>query len=138
MANYNKVILMGNLVADPDIKTLPSGTLTARFRLAVNDRYRTADGELKEETLFMDIDAFGRQAEVAQEYLGKGRAVFVEGRLRQSNWETEDGQKRSAIRVSCRRFIMMGRAGGPPPETASGDKEPETDAPGVDDAADEF
>jgi single-strand DNA-binding protein len=137
MTSYNKVILMGNLVADPDIKTLPSGTLTARFRLAVNDRYRTADGELKEETLFIDVDAFGRQAEVAQEYLAKGRAVFVEGRLRQSSWETDDGQKRSAIRVSCRRFIMMPRTGGPPPEEAPGDTETGTGAPG-DEAVDEF
>lgn len=137
MTSYNKVILMGNLVADPDVKTLPSGTLTARFRLAVNDRYRTADGELKEETLFIDVDAFGRQAEVAQEYLAKGRPVFVEGRLRQSSWETDDGQKRSAIRVSCRRFIMMARTGGLPPETAAGDTETGTDAPG-DDTVDEF
>jgi len=148
MASYNKVILMGNLVADPEVKTLPSGTLTARFRVAVNDRYRGADGELKEDSLFIDVDVYGRNAEVAKEYLEKGRPVFVEGKLRQSRWETEDGQKRSAIRVFCRRFIMIPKAGGPapeadepdaaPPESVTGDVETAADVPGADETENEF
>lgn len=148
MASYNKVILMGNLVADPEVKTLPSGTLTARFSIAVNERYRNSEGEFVEEAHFFDVDVFGRQAEIAQEYLEKGRPVFVEGSLRQNRWETEDGQKRSKIRVRCRRFIMMSRTGGPapevdvpgapPPESGAGDIEPEASAPDADDAVDEF
>ena len=159
MASYNKVILMGNLVADPEIKTLPSGTLTARFSVAVNERYKNSEGEFVEEAHFFDVDVFGRQAEIAREYLGKGLPVFVEGSLRQNRWETEDGQKRSKIRVRCRRFIMMSRAGEPPvaahgppeaageppeaagepPEAAgSGDAAQETEPPGADDAVDEF
>ena len=114
MASYNKVILMGNLVADPEIKTLPSGTLTARFSIAVNERYKNSEGEFVEEAHFFEVDVFGRQAEIAQEYLKKGRPVFVEGSLRQNRWETDDGQKRSKVRIKCRRFIMMSRAGEPP------------------------
>jgi single-strand DNA-binding protein len=114
MASYNKVILMGNLTRDPELKYLPSGTAVARLGLAVNHSYTDRQsGEKKEEVCFIDLDAFGRTAETMNEYLQKGRTVLIEGRLRYRTWETDDGQKRGKHDVFVERFTFVGsRQGG--------------------------
>jgi len=98
MVSYNKVILIGNLTKDPEIRYTPSGTPVTSFRLAVNHRYKQGE-ELKEEVCFIDVVVFGKQAEACGQYLGKGSSVIVDGRLQERRWETEDGQKRSKHEV---------------------------------------
>lgn len=114
MASYNRVILMGNLTRDPELKYLPSGTAVARFGLAVSRTYNDRQtGEKREEVCFVDLDAFGRTAETMNEYLQKGSPVHIEGRLRFRTWETDDGQKRSKHEVVVDRFTFVGgRQGG--------------------------
>jgi single-strand DNA-binding protein len=104
MLEINKVFLLGNLTRDPDVRYLPSGTMLSEFDLAVNRSYKDKSGEYKEETLFIRIESWGKQAEFVSEYLKKGRKVYVEGRLRSSSWEAKDGTKRSRISVSCDRI----------------------------------
>jgi len=108
MANFNKVLLMGNLTRDPDVRTTPSGMKIAKFGLAVNRRYRTRDDETKEETTYVDIDAFGNQADIIDRYCRKGSPLFVEGRLRLDQWETKDGDKRSKLGVVLENFQFLG------------------------------
>ena len=109
MASLNKVILLGNLTRDPELRYAPSGTPVARFGLAVNT-YRGGQGdERKEEVCFVDIVAIGRQAETASEYLSKGRQAFIEGRLQWRTWEGQDGQKRSKHEVIAERIQFMPR-----------------------------
>lgn len=109
MASYNKVILMGNLTRDPELKYLPSGTAAARIGLAVSHVYNDRQsGERKEDVCFVDLDAFGRTAEVINEYFQKGRPILVEGRLRFQSWETDDGQRRSKHSVLVDRFEFVG------------------------------
>ena len=109
MASYNKVILMGNLTRDPELKYLPSGTAVANFGLAMNETYTDRQtGEKKEEVCFVDVEAWGRQAEIANEYLQKGSSVFVDGSLRFDSWEADDGTKRSRLRVRAFRFQFIG------------------------------
>jgi single-strand DNA-binding protein len=109
MASYNKVILMGNLTRDPELKYLPSGTAIASFGLAVNRVYNDRQsGERKEDVCFVDITAWARQAEVCNEYLRKGSPVFLEGRLNFNSWETDDGQRRSKLDVVAERVQLVG------------------------------
>ncbi len=109
MASYNRVILMGNLTRDPELQYLPSGTAVARIGLAVNRVYNDRQsGERKEEVCFVDLDAFGRTAEVINEYCQKGSPLLVEGRLRFQSWETDDGQRRSKHSVLVDRFQFVG------------------------------
>jgi single-strand DNA-binding protein len=109
MASLNKVLLMGNLTRDPEVRYTPKGTAVATLGLAVNEFYTTATGEQKEETVFVDIDVWGRQAETAGQYLSKGRPVFVEGRLRLDTWDDKDtGQKRSKLKVVALRVQFLG------------------------------
>ena len=117
MASFNRVILLGNLTRDPEIKYLPSGMAVADIGLAVNDRRKDANGEWIEETTFVDITMFGRTAEVAGEYLSKGAPLLIEGRLKLDTWETPDHQKRSKMRVICDRMQLLGSKGqgGPGP-----------------------
>ncbi|RMD52263.1 MAG: single-stranded DNA-binding protein [Nitrospirae bacterium] len=96
---YNKIILVGNLTRDPELRYTPQGTSICTFRIAVNTPYKQQNGESKDETLFIDVVTFARQAEVCGQYLSKGRTVLVEGRLRENRWESEDGQKRSKYEV---------------------------------------
>jgi len=110
MASFNKVILLGNLTRDPEMRYTPSGTPIASFGLAVSRRYRQGD-EQKEEVCFVDITAFGRSAEIVGEYLSKGRPVLIEGRLRWHSWETEGGQRRSKLDVTAERVNLMPRTG---------------------------
>jgi single-strand DNA-binding protein len=111
MANYNRVVLIGNVTRDIDLKYTQSGLAVTEIGLAVNDRRKTQSGEWVEETTFVDVTLWGRYAEVASEYLSKGSPVFIEGRLKLDTWET-DGQKRSKLRVVCERMQMLGTRGG--------------------------
>lgn len=109
MANLNRVFLMGNLTRDPELRYLASGTAVANLRMAVNRRYRAQNGELKEEACFVTVVVWGKQAESCSQYLNKGRSVFIEGRLQNRSWETEDGQKRSVMEVRADRVQFLGR-----------------------------
>jgi single-strand DNA-binding protein len=114
MPNLNKVMLMGNLTRDPEIKYTPKGTAIAELGLAVNRVYTTDQGERREETTFVDVELFGRQAEIAGEYLKKGRPVFIEGRLKLDTWDDKTtGAKRSKMRVVGEMLQLLGsREGG--------------------------
>ncbi|HUT13131.1 MAG TPA: single-stranded DNA-binding protein [Thermoguttaceae bacterium] len=110
MASYNRVILVGNLTRDPELRYTPSGTAVTDVGLAVNDRRKNANGEWIEETTFIDVTLWGRTAEVASEYLSKGAPVLIEGRLKLDQWEQE-GQKRSKLKVVGERMQMLGTRG---------------------------
>jgi single-strand DNA-binding protein len=108
MASYNKVILIGNLTRDPELRFTPKGTAVAKLGLAVNRTWKTETGEQREEVAFIDIDAFGRQAEVIGQYLKKGRQLMVEGRLRYETWDDKQtGQKRSKLGVVLEAFQFL-------------------------------
>jgi single-strand DNA-binding protein len=112
-SSYNKVILLGNCTRDPEVKYTPKGTAVAELGLAVNRTYTTDGGEKREEVTFVDVTMWGRQAEVAGEYLKKGRPVFVEGRLQLDTWDDKQtGQKRSKLRVVCENFQLLGSRDG--------------------------
>src|SRR3954470_876788 len=109
MPNLNKVMLMGNLTRDPEIKYTPKGTAIADIALAVNRNYTTESGEKREEVTFVDIELWGRQAEIAGEYLKKGRPVYIEGRLKLDTWDDKaTGQKRSKMRVVGETMQFLG------------------------------
>src|SRR3954463_3669379 len=111
MASFNRVILLGNLTRDVEVRYLQSGTAVADVGLAVNDRRKGQNGEWIEETTFVDITLWGRTAEVAGEYLSKGSPGLVEGRLKVGQWEA-DGQKRSKLKVIGERMQLLGSRGG--------------------------
>ena len=114
MASFNRVILVGNLTRDIELRYTPGGTAVTELGMAVNDRRKNQSGEWVEETTFVDVTLWARTAEVASEYLGKGDSLLVEGRLKLDSWET-DGQKRSKLRVVGERMQMLGgRKGGGP------------------------
>ncbi len=98
MASLNKVMLIGRLTRDPEKRTIPSGSAVTEFRLAASRRFKSNSGEDREETVFVDITAWGRTAEICAQYLRKGSQVFIEGRLKLDEWE-KDGQKRSKLSV---------------------------------------
>jgi single-strand DNA-binding protein len=108
MASLNKVLLIGNLTKDPELRYTPNGTAVANLRLAVNRRFKDRTGELKEDTCFITVTAWDKQAEICNQYLQKGRPVFVEGILQSRSWETPDGQKRSMIDVRAERIQFLG------------------------------
>ena len=111
MANFNKVLLMGNLTRDPQLSYLPSQTPVVEFGLAVNRKWTSKDGESKEETCFVDCRAFSRLAENINKYMRKGRPIFVEGRLVFEQWTAQDGSKRSKHRIHVDNCQFLG--GGP-------------------------
>ena len=112
MPSFNKVILMGNLTRDPQLKHLPNNLVVAEFGLACNRRYRTAAGEDKEEVAFVDCAAFGRQAETIGQYCNKGKPLFVEGRLKYDSWDDKSGNgKRSKLTVTVENFQFIGAKG---------------------------
>ena len=118
MGSFNRVIVMGNLTRDIELRTIPSGTSVADIGLAINDRVKKND-EWVEEVTFVDVTLWGRTAEVAAEYLGKGAAILIEGRLKQDRWEDGEGNKRSKHTIVCDRMQMLGKKGdgtnpGPP------------------------
>jgi single-strand DNA-binding protein len=110
MASYNRVILVGNLTRDPELRYISTGTAVTEIGLAVNDRVKRND-QWVEEATFVDVTLWGRTAEVASEYLSKGASVLIEGRLKLDTWE-KDGQKRSKLRVVGERMQMLGGRGG--------------------------
>lgn len=118
MANLNKVMIIGNLTADPEVRTTPRGTSLTELRLAVN-RVSSGmnEGERREETTYLDVTCWGRTGEIAAQYLAKGRPVFIEGRLQQDTWEDKQtGQRRSRIRIVAENLQLLGgREGGERP-----------------------
>src|SRR6266850_2949465 len=110
MASYNRVILLGNLTRDPELRYIPSGTAVSDIGLAVNDRVKRGD-QWVDEVTFVDITLWGRTAEIANEYLSKGSPVLIEGRLKLDRWE-KDGQKHSKLKVTADKLQMLGGRGG--------------------------
>jgi len=107
MTGFNKVMLMGNLTRDPQLSYTPNQTAVVDFGLAVNRRWKSREGEDRDETCFVDCRAFGRMAENINKYLSKGRPVFVEGRLTFDSWTAQDGTKRSRHRVTVENFQFL-------------------------------
>lgn len=116
MANLNKVMLIGNLTADPDVRSTPRGTPVTELRLAVNRISNGPnEGERREEVTYLDVTCWGRQGEIAGQYLTKGRPVFIEGRLQMDTWEDKQtGQKRSRIRIIAENLQLLGSRDGAP------------------------
>ncbi len=110
MSSFNRVILMGNLTRDPEIRQTQTGTSICRFSIAVNRSFSSQDGSVRDETCFVDIDSFGRTAENISKYFSKGKPILVEGRLRQDSWEDKQGQKRTKLVVVLERFEFVGSA----------------------------
>lgn len=127
-ASLNKVLLMGNLTRDPEVKYTPKGTAVCDLGIAINDSYKAQDGTIKETVTFVDVEVWGRTAENCKQYLTKGRPVFVEGQLRLDQWE-QDGQKRSKMKVRAISVQFLGSApgrggGGGEQRSSSGSDEP--------------
>ncbi len=106
MTSYNKVILLGNLTRDPEVRYTPNGIAVASFAIAVNRKYKQGD-ETKDEVSYIDIVVFGKQAESCGQYIGKGDSVLIDGRLQQRRWETEEGQKRNKLEVVAQSVNFM-------------------------------
>src|SRR3990167_1176971 len=120
MASLNKVLLMGNLTRDPELRYIPSGSAVTSFTIAINRVYKLQTGEKKEEVSFVRVVVWGRLAEVCNDYLKKGNPVFVEGRLQSRSWDGPDGQKKSATEVIAQniQFLKQGGGSGAPRERA--------------------
>ncbi|MEI7656504.1 MAG: single-stranded DNA-binding protein [Phycisphaerae bacterium] len=112
MANFNKVILMGNLTRDVELKSIGSGQSVGKIGLAVNRNFTTASGEKRTETTYVDCEAWGKQAEIMAKYLSKGKPVMIEGRLKYEQWEDKEGKKRSTLKVVVENFQFVGAPGG--------------------------
>ena len=113
MASLNKVFLIGNLTRDPELRVTPKGTAICQFGLAVNRQYKDDTGAMRDETTFVDIEAWGKQGELVAKYLTKGSPAFVEGRLRLDQWEDKtSGQKRSRLKIVLDNVQFLGRPGG--------------------------
>jgi single-strand DNA-binding protein len=126
MPSFNKVVLMGNLTRDPELRYIPSGAPVCNFDLAINRSYTTGAGEKRDEVCFITIVVWQKQAEACGQYLRKGRPVLVEGRLQQRAWETPEGQKRSKHEVVAERVQFLGGSngnGGSPAASAPGEPE---------------
>ena len=124
MASFNKVILLGNLTRDPEVRYTPKGTAVTDLGLAVNRTYTADNGEKREEVTFVDVTFWGRTAEVAGEYLKKGRPVFVEGRLQLDSWDDKtSGQKRTKLKVIGENMQMLGSPRGAGAGGGGGDEE---------------
>lgn len=141
MASYNRVLLMGNLTRNPEIRYTPSGTAVADLGLAINENFKNKAGETVEQTCFVDVVVWGRQAETSAEYLQKGSPVFVEGRLQLDQWENQQGEKRSKLRVRADRVQFLGAPGkgtefSAAPSTSASQEAAMPPAPQVDDEDD--
>jgi len=128
MANLNKVLLLGNVTRDPEVRYTPKGSAVCDLGVAVNRAYTTDSGEKREEVTFVDVTLWGRTAEVASEYLKKGRPVFIEGRLQMDSWDDKQtGQKRTRLRVVAENMQLLG--GRPPGGADAGGEGRQTSAP---------
>jgi single-strand DNA-binding protein len=112
VASLNKVLLMGNLTRDPEVRHTPKGTAVGDLAMAINMTYKAQDGTEKEEVCYVDVVVWGRQAETCRDYLTKGAPVFVEGRLQLDQWEGPEGEKKSRMRVRADRVQFLSRSGG--------------------------
>ena len=110
MPSFNKVILIVNLTRDPEHRVTTAGNSVCKLGLAVSRKYQTKDGQQREETTFIDIDAFGKAADTLAKYMRKGRPIMVEGRLKLDQWETNEGQKRQKLGVILESFQFLGSA----------------------------
>ena len=142
MASFNRVLLIGNLTKDPELRYTPGGTPVANLRLAVNTSFKGQDGQKKEETCFVTIVVLNKQAEICNQYLKKGRPIFVEGRLISRSWEVE-GKTRSVMEVRADRVQFLGQGTGRGGDTGADSDTPRDAAPdfepvasGSDDAGD--
>ncbi len=111
MASLAKVTLIGNVGGDPEMRYTPSGRAVTSFRMATNRRYTTSSGETREETDWFRISVWGKQAEVCNQFVTKGKQVYVEGRLHARNWEGQDGQVRTSLEVVADRVLFLGKPG---------------------------
>lgn len=112
MASFNRVLIIGNLTKDPELRYTPQGVAVANLRLAANRRFKSKTGELKEEVCFITAVVWDKQAESCNQYLHKGSQIFVEGRLQSRSWEDNAGQKRSVIEIRAERVQFLGAPGG--------------------------
>jgi len=133
MADYNKVILLGRLTRDPELRYTPAGSPVCSFDVAMNRSYTTQGGERRDEVCYITIVVWGKQGENCAEYLKKGRQALVEGRLTQRSWETPEGQKRSKHEVVADRVQFMDSRPAPGPAAPSADEEAGRPAPSDDD-----
>lgn len=124
MASLNKIMLIGNVGGDPEMRYTPNGKAVTSFRMATNYRYVGSDRERKDETEWFRVSVWGKQAESCNQFLSKGRRVYVEGRLRSRSWEGQDGQMRTSLEVSANRVIFLDRAA-PGSLSEEGELEPE-------------
>lgn len=132
MASLNKVIIMGNLTRDPELKYTPNGTAVAELGLAMNRRYKDGNGVAKEDTTFVDLTLWGRTAEIANEYLRKGDSALIEGRLTLDQWDDKQtGQKRSKLRVTGEQLTMLGQK----PQREQSQEQPHEQPPSDPDAS---
>ena len=108
MANLNKVFLMGNLTRDPELRATTGGTNVCKFGMAINRKWTGTNGQAQESVCFVDLTAFGRTAELINQYFTKGKPIFVEGRLEYSTWQSQDGQKKNKLEVIVENFQFLG------------------------------
>jgi len=111
MASFNRVILMGNMTRDPQLKYLPNNTAVCEFGIATNRKWRDQSGNQREDVCYVDVSAFGRQGETINQYMGKGRPILIEGRLKFDSWTAQDGGKRSKLSVVVENFQFVGSRG---------------------------
>jgi len=111
IASLSKVILVGNLGSDPEMRYTPNGKAVTSFNIATNRRYTTSAGENKEETDWFRVSVWGKQAEQCNQFLSKGKQVYVEGRLHARSWEGQDGQMRTSLEVTAERVLFLGKRG---------------------------
>jgi single-strand DNA-binding protein len=129
MAYLNKVLLIGNLTRDPELRVTPKGTAICQFGLAVNRQYKDESGATRDETAFIDIEAWGKQGELVSKYLQKGSPAFIEGRLRFDSWEDkQSGQKRNKLKVVLENVQFLSRGGGGGAASGSSTEAPATAA----------
>jgi single-strand DNA-binding protein len=124
MANFNKVMLMGNLTRDVELRAVREGSNVGKFALAINRNFTLASGEKREEVTFVECEAWGKQAEIIAKYCTKGRPLFVEGRLKLDTWTDKENNKRSAIKVVVENFQFVGGREGGAPGSSDGEGAP--------------
>jgi single-strand DNA-binding protein len=108
MASLNKVLLIGNLTRDPEVRMLPSGRSVCKFGLAINRSFKDSEGNNRDETTFIDVESFGPRGEALARFFSKGKPIFVEGRLKLDQWESQTGEKRSKLRVDLENWEFVG------------------------------
>jgi single-strand DNA-binding protein len=128
MPSLNKVLLMGNLTRDPELRVTPKGTSICQFSLAINRQFKMESGETREEVIYVDVEAWGKQGETIAKYVTKGRPLYVEGRLRLDQWEDKNTkEKRSRMKVVLEQFQFLGDSRGGPGGGGGGSSEPGID-----------